>query len=595
MRIPLTDLSLIPADARDALARAGIADADGLLSRAATPRLRDRLARLTGLSADSLARWAGAADLTRVQGIDPPLAALLVSAGQAGSVQSLLEAVGVPWQEAPPAGGVRLAERETVRQAADSLADRLAAFAAQNPGAGPIPAPAALAEAAEEAAELRPRLVLAAPDDREAFRREVLGARLEAWRHEGRLYGILLGIFAAVCLLLIGAVWAIGAMQAGGLAGSADPLDAYRLDYLRAATRYGTRAAAAIGGGLWLGLVALLGLNAALSYGEIWLVAWLFAPPQYQTYYRKTTARQPELDRQRRRVMGIGLLALAAVSIGLSSLRLPQMLSGAFETDAWLRGLYWPVLILSVGIAAALAGPRLRFYLREFRADPLADEGGLRRALIASIVDLSTGIILLIAGLQIVLPLIMTTIRPLVDGRFEAVYLAEVAAIREGAAAAEPAGREAQAARDRLVAALDRRIAEAEADSIFSFDTEGVQATLDMGLGALMWMLIAALALLFVGPYLIVGGWRRGLFYIALLAASFAIDGPLQRNIPRLVGLREGTLITAALVAFLVFASALLFDWLYDTLTDTRRVCPGCRTPIDRAARFCPACGLTQE
>jgi hypothetical protein len=109
-----------------------------------------------------------------------------------------------------------------------------------------------------------------------------------------------------------------------------------------------------------------------------------------------------------------------------------------------------------------------------------------------------------------------------------------------------------------------------------------------------VWLALAAVALLFVLPYLVLGGWRRGVFYMLVLAASFFLEDELQRAAPTWFSLRSRSVAALLIVAFAVFANALFFDWVFETSTERTKVCPGCQAQLDEYDMHCSVCGLVQ-
>lgn len=69
------------------LEEAGVSKVDQLLERAATPKGRDQLAEVTGISPKLILRWANHADLFRIKGVAGQFAELL----EAGGVDTVKE------------------------------------------------------------------------------------------------------------------------------------------------------------------------------------------------------------------------------------------------------------------------------------------------------------------------------------------------------------------------------------------------------------------------------------------------------------------------------------------------------------------------
>jgi hypothetical protein len=105
----------------------------------------------------------------------------------------------------------------------------------------------------------------------------------------------------------------------------------------------------------------------------------------------------------------------------------------------------------------------------------------------------------------------------------------------------------------------------------------------------------AALLLLFVVPYLILGGWARGIFYMVLLWASFALENRLTISAPTWFQLPPDSVAQGPFIAFFVFINALFFDWLFEATVERKKICPACKTELDQDSMFCARCGFQQE
>jgi hypothetical protein len=116
-----------------------------------------------------------------------------------------------------------------------------------------------------------------------------------------------------------------------------------------------------------------------------------------------------------------------------------------------------------------------------------------------------------------------------------------------------------------------------------------------VALNIVAWTVISAYLLLFVVPYLILGGWLRGVFYMLILGISFFTENLLSRYAPDWFRLPPNTAGHLLFVAFFVFANAILFDWIFEVATDTSRPCPSCQALLDGNVLFCQHCGLLQK
>ncbi|MCC6748589.1 MAG: DUF4332 domain-containing protein [Deltaproteobacteria bacterium] len=71
--------NVLPADAAEKLAKAGLRTTSDLLDQGANPADRARLAKLTGLAEKQLKEWVQMCDLVRIQGVGPVMVRLLAT------------------------------------------------------------------------------------------------------------------------------------------------------------------------------------------------------------------------------------------------------------------------------------------------------------------------------------------------------------------------------------------------------------------------------------------------------------------------------------------------------------------------------------
>jgi hypothetical protein len=111
-------------------------------------------------------------------------------------------------------------------------------------------------------------------------------------------------------------------------------------------------------------------------------------------------------------------------------------------------------------------------------------------------------------------------------------------------------------------------------------------------------LLLAALFAV-VLPFLILGGWLRGAFFMVLLAAVSWTEVGAQRYVTSTLGRwfssDDSTWLVPALVSLAVFSNAIVFEWIYELLLERRRGCVACRADVEAGAAFCPSCGMPQE
>ena len=71
-------------------------------------------------------------------------------------------------------------------------------------------------------------------------------------------------------------------------------------------------------------------------------------------------------------------------------------------------------------------------------------------------------------------------------------------------------------------------------------------------------------------------------------------EGALLVSAPTWFSLKPRSVGAVLIVAFAVFANALFFEWVFDLLTERRKMCPGCHAHLKTVDAYCSACGLSQ-
>jgi hypothetical protein len=180
MYYALNNFKTIPKEQLQKLQAVKILDTDILLSFATLPSDREMLGRHTGISTEDITRLASLADLVRVKGIGPRMAETLADSGLAGNVQQFLEIMQAQGKEPKQSAHYRLKENLTIRQTATKVARTLRTYAKSTSNQYFTPSCRQLIEAAEEALELKPRLVLQIQENQAEFRRQVF----DQWNDE---------------------------------------------------------------------------------------------------------------------------------------------------------------------------------------------------------------------------------------------------------------------------------------------------------------------------------------------------------------------------------------------------------------------------
>lgn len=561
--------------------------------------MRERLAQEVGIPVDELTNWVGIADLVRIKGIGPAYAQLLVRSGLVGNIQQFLHILGAgrPGGEGSATG--RIADSEEVRLAAKGLTRQLRPFAVQNSMATRVPSIRELTEAVEEAAELRPRLVLTVPDDEDEFRRHVFSRAREAhrhiWKYSLAVIGVLAGILALIFVGML--IWEINHINE--IATSGDVVESLGVQFARSVMYYGNLSLAIVVLLILLTLLLLMTVyRAVIHVLDTRVVLWLFNDPTYRASYQKITS----LDLRREKKAGWwGLGIFALIGLGLVIYFNFTQFGSAVDPDMsgaeFVRNVSLPVAVGGVLLAIAICAPKLHFFLRELRLDPAIDEAGAQRYLIYYLAQIALLPIVVILAAQVVLPGVLRTHTYIYRTHIEPKLEANLLETRAEIAALSTDDESIQQRRDRMLDTFDEILKANWLDyglAVTEEDTEVLDVGIPLALNIVAWLAFAAIALLFVLPYLVLGGWRRGLFYMLLLAASFFIENGLEKSAPTWFSLKARSVGSILIIASAVFANALFFDWLFERSTERKKACPGCQAQLDDYDVHCSVCGLVQ-
>jgi hypothetical protein len=290
-------------------------------------------------------------------------------------------------------------------------------------------------------------------------------------------------------------------------------------------------------------------------------------------------------------VAALGVLLLFALTLGEADLDNPQVARTTFNRFA--------AVLVAGGVVAGfvLAIPMLRFYLLELQADPTVDTSGPQRCFVFQLFRIALILTMVVLLTRVALPTLVRAhtamYRALIAPRLEA----DILEMRSEMLSLDLEDESRQQVLERFLERFDAKVTD-------NLETYGLVVTaedrvwLDLGvpmaLNWVFWTLLVGVALLFVLPYLALGGWRRGLFYIVTLVAAFGVENALQESAPTWFSLRPRSVGAVLIIAFAVFANAPFFDWVFDLLTERRKVCPGCHAQLRAADVYCCACGLSQ-
>ncbi|MBI3175735.1 MAG: DUF4332 domain-containing protein [Chloroflexi bacterium] len=580
MRYLLEKFPSISASERQALAALGIADTDQLLAAAALPSRREDLARRGGISFERLTRLAGLSDLVRVKGVGPALAEALVDSGMAGNIQQLIG---------------HASDLPALRQALLDHAEQ----AGLHP---PHVSVAQWGEICAESRELRPRLLLNSQKPDPQFRRDLFAY---AWKERKQSLKLNLGIFAAVLvpilLLMIGAWVYVNSLASKPLSPYDDINRLYTAAWL--ANFFLLERSLLVVAALLMGMVALL----TLAYEGVnhlqatWLVLFLFSTPGQREFYQRVNAL--DLKKQTRAlwwmVALLALMALILVGFALGAMFDESALSsGTLNNTALLAAFSWVTIPFGVLMGVVASVPVLAFLWKEFPAGSKYDRDHARRYSIYYMLKILMLPVLVVFLSQVIIPFAFSWHTAIVKDRLAPQARAAILETRQELAAVPLTDGEKPLWRDYALSVVDETILtgiDSRALIVTPEDTSAVDLIVPAALNMVVWIALTAILLLFVIPYLILGGWGRGLSYIFILWISFSLENWLTAISPTWFQLPRGGVITGLFVAVFIFINALFFDWLFDVGTQRKKVCPACKTELDRESLFCSECGFQQE
>jgi hypothetical protein len=437
-------------------------------------------------------------------------------------------------------------------------------------------------------------------DGTRQFRQEVFGRAREAWQHSAKQSLVNIGMLAAVFAAAIGISFAVARGQVTQRPVDGDVLSGLSAQLVGTAIRYRYVSAALFAAMVVTTIAALYTIYDGIVYLlNSRLLVWLFGAPPYRALYRKLTFSG--MGRQKRAawwafvvlgVAALGALLYLYLTIGVFGLGDREVARTYFDNLA--------VVLAAGGVVAGcvLAIPTLRFYLQELEAHPTMDNAGLQRCFVFQLFRIALILTMIVLLAQVALPALVgahtAVYRTLIVPRLKA----DVLNVRSAMVDLDLEDESRRQNLERFLASFDAKVT----DNLGTYGlvvTEGDREWLDLGiplaLNFSVWTLLVGVALLFVLPYLALGGWRRGLFYLVTLLAAFIVEGVLQESAPTWFSLRPRSLGAGLIVAFAVFAHALFFEWVFELLTERRKVCPRCHAHLRAVDAYCSACGLSQS
>ncbi|MCA1790499.1 MAG: DUF4332 domain-containing protein [Thioalkalivibrio sp.] len=601
MGMPLRWLPQLPETLVSGLEAQGIHDTEALLSNARLPPQRKRLSSTVSADEATLETWAAVADLLRISSLTPASAVLIVTSGLARSVQELSDVLGVP-HEGPSGAGIVLRDPTVRPEIADALRF-LEAYAMEHGSLGKVPWESDLERAAGEAGQLVPRLVPgrdAAPGEAEEGLEELRRASL---RHAVRTSaGLVLWVVGLVLVGVMTLRFLLRRQFASGLDEIIDqqtsPAQSELLESARVVTLQALDISMAALAGL-LGVVVvilalLLVLHELVSRSWHW-IAW-------RTVLRDVDARRAYVSVMRMEVnraahMGhVAWILVGGVTlIGLVSLFGERSFAwtGLSGDQALIIG---SALLVPLGVVAIYV-PLVRQLARRTRADGSESPRVVRALSANTTLRLLIEVAFLLGVIQLLPVLVASASAPIAEmatARIERTVESATADFDRLLDRVDTPGFDGDG--DELARQFTRQLA--PLGGLLESSITEIPSALNQFARYLTPSLLLAALFAVVLPFLILGGWLRGAFFMVLLAAISWTEVGTQRYVTASVGRwfssSEVSWLVPALVSFAVFSNAIVFEWIYELVLERRKGCAGCRADVEAGAAFCPRCGMPQ-
>lgn len=598
MAYPIRAIAGMPRSLKAALARRGISDTETLLVATRLPRQRRALAVSLGVDAAELDVWAAVADLVRISTLSPATAELIVRSGVARNVQEL--ALALPIATADSDAPIDLGH--TPDPVSLEVEERLRRHAAEHGLEARVPWSQDLQQASAEARELRPRLVARATAIESGIESKLVEIRSRTLRNARRtLLGLtaFLVAFSAVGLAVL--TWSLrreanrgfDAWLGDGVPEAALPVIHTLRSVVMAYLSANAWALAALLAGVMGTFVALFMAHTLLAEG--W--RWLGARVMLRTYEARA-AYVDVLAYEASRIRYLGKVLWATI-IGATVIALAIVLilrAAAPETleQALIIGL---AAIVPVAVLAAF-WPSTRYLLTRWRT-----HGALSAPIVRSVVAFNVIAVVMQVGFVAATIYAFPIALRAAASASNAVYhhrTAQITTTYEAELARHADRWQPPGYADDATAFLNdiRERFAGLADT--ATEVPGRAATALVSMGAYLTPSLALAALFsIVLPFLILGGWLRGAFFIVLLAAISWTELGAQRyitaNLTRWFTLDEGARIIPVLVGIALFGNAIVFEWIYELTLERKDTCEECGAEVERKNTYCPGCGIVQR
>lgn len=593
MRYPLSAFTSIPPQALTAFAAESIADSDQLLAHATTPQQRVLLSRNTGISIDEITCWAGMSDLVRIKGIGPVTAEMLVLSGTAGSIQQFTQKlIGTGNSNKQDNLTVRIAHQQNVLNISGEIANSLNKYSMNANCRNFSMSAQRVAEIAEEAFELRPRLVLPEQDTSPEFKLMIHETAKESFKRSWKsFFGFFAILIAAIIIIIIGiAFWTYSRVFTS--ISSSDSMDFLMFQVNWIFGKYMIKN--------FIIIAAVCALSAIFMYSVYMLFSYfldskirllLFKQQIYQKTYTKIKSEIGEESRISKWVVSVfAILVVGIVSIFLYSLNIDV------STYTLFSNLSVQVSFVGIILAGLISAPGVLYLITKLRENKGLNKEGVQRYLVYLLCQFSLIPIVIVAFTGYVLPLSFDFHSMIYRNWLVPPLKSEVQETLQQLKS--DINISSAVKRDTYIQRIEEKITPEKLDEfgliVTSENDEVIELAIPIAKQMIVSLVYTAFILLFLLPYFILRGGGKGIFYIILLAVSFFLENRLQTTAPDWFSLYPNSFLAWVIIGFALLSSALFFNWLYNLVTEKRKFCPQCNNELEENALFCSYCGLVQ-
>jgi hypothetical protein len=320
---------------------------------------------------------------------------------------------------------------------------------------------------------------------------------------------------------------------------------------------------------------------------------WLFNADGYRQFYREVIDQ--ELDEFR---LAFKLIRLGMLGLGVGGVAYTLWIYSHdpfYPIEQLLQQLTLPAVVILVLLSVILTAPTVRFFLRRFAGKQDVNAAATQDYFVLKLIHFARIPMIILLVIWIVPRLIALHSAFYLDHILPRMEM--VVSEKRSAILALEEDQVDAARRDLTLLELESQLFN-QLDAMGRLVPDEVDELMAVGLpivwNIVAWLITSYLLTWFVFPYLVLRGVFRGAFYGILLFITFQIENLLTDQGATLFGLSGSTPVSKLIVIFLIFANALIFDWLFEFIAEKGKACPHCHALLDKHAMHCEDCGMVQ-